>query len=83
MQTIQEVIVNAHIADLRREAESLRTERPIRRGTGGGDGASVATGARGAARRASVWLGHWLIGVGIGVSGSPGDAHAERAGRTA
>ena len=70
MQSLQEVIVNEHINDLRREAESLRMEQRIRHRTRDGDGARVR-------------LGHLLIGIGLALSGSAGDASGETVRRTA
>lgn len=73
MQTVQEFIVNEHINDLRREAESLRTERTMRHRTRDGDaGGQLMEGRRPPAR---VRLGHLLIGIGMAVSGSTGDPH--------
>lgn len=67
MDNIQQVIVNEHIEDLRREAESLRAERRMRHPTGDGDRAGGAANAPD--RPARVRLGHWLIGVGMAVAG--------------
>ncbi len=77
MQTIQQIIVNDHIDDLRREAESLRTERRMRHRTRDGDGSGTSNQAQAGRRPARVRLGHWLIGVGLAVSGSTGDAHGK------
>jgi hypothetical protein len=62
MQDLQQIIVNEHIGDLRREAEAQRSERRMRHRTREGD----SEGAR-------VRLGHWLIGVGTAVAGPAGD----------
>jgi hypothetical protein len=76
MQSLQEFIVNDHIKDLRREAESLRTEQRMRHRTrdadGGRDGPATSAGSRGARAR----VGHWVIGVGLAISGLPRDAHS-------
>jgi hypothetical protein len=70
MEDLQQMIVNEHIGDLRREAESIRTERRVNHRTRDGDGGkgseTVPEGDREGAR---VRLGHWLIGVGIAVAG--------------
>jgi hypothetical protein len=82
MQTLQEVIVNEHINDLRRDAESLRMEQRIRHRTRDGDGDGVATSPPASGRRVRVRFGHWLIGVGTALSGSAADSSGETA-RTA
>ena len=74
MEDVQQLIVNEHIRDLRREAERLRSERSI------ADQARAevceATSAAGGGtdpHRARVRIGHWLIDVGTAVAGSGGD----------
>jgi hypothetical protein len=73
MQTVQEFMVNEHINDLRREAESMRTERRMRHRTR--DWAGGGQSMQGRRPPARVRLGHLLIGIGIAVSGSTGDPH--------
>ena len=67
MEDLHQMIVNEHIGDLRREAESLRIERRARDGTRAGANATrTGDGPR-------VRLGNWLIGVGVAVSGTATD----------
>jgi hypothetical protein len=73
MRTLQEVIVNEHINDLRREAEILRMEQRMRHRTRDSDGDAAAARPGAGGRRARVRLGHWLFGVGTVLSGSTGD----------
>ena len=78
MQTLQEFIVNEHIDDLRREAEMLRTERRMRHRTRDDHGSVTASSTHTGRGSARVRVGHWLIGIGLAVSGSAGDARATR-----
>lgn len=67
MEDLRQMIVNEHIGDLRREAESLRMERRARDGTSArANGTQVGDGAR-------VRVGNWLISVGVAVSGTAAD----------
>lgn len=75
MKTLQEFIVSEHIDGLRREAEQLRTERRIRQRTRDDDGTRAGRRAQAGSRPARVRLGHWLIGIGLAVSGSAREAH--------
>ena len=68
MDQVQQLIVNEHIGDLHREADSLRTERRMRHHTRDGDGTPVEAHAE--HRPAWVRLGHWLIGLGTAVAGT-------------
>jgi hypothetical protein len=68
MNEIQQAIVNEHIADLRREAESLRTEQRMRHRTRDGEGSTEVKAAD--RHGARVRLGQWLIGVGNAVAGN-------------
>ena len=72
MDQVQHVIVNDRIGDLRREADSLRTERRMRHHTrdGDGDGGTSEIAVHQEHTPARVRLGHWLIGVGTAVAGS-------------
>ena len=79
MDHIQETIVKERIYDLHREAEFLRTERRMRHRPRDGDGHLNGSANSAAARRARVRVGHWLIGVGLAISGSAGDAHGGKA----
>lgn len=82
---LQQFIVMERIDDLHREAELLRTERRMRHRYRGADGSGIEpVAASGAGRRpARVRLGHWLIAVGIAVSGSASDKHGGTAGHAA
>ena len=77
MRDLQQLIVDDHIGDLRREGEALRAERrrsgdhPAERDVG-----AVADTPRPAAIPVRVRFGHWLIGVGAAVAG-PGGDHAD------
>lgn len=82
MEHPQQIIVNERIGDLRREAEAFRTARLVGHGTGGGRGHATGSGGD-PHRRARVRIGHWLIGVGMAVSGSSGDPHGGTAGNAA
>ena len=66
MEDLQQIIVNEHIHDLRRDAEASR----MRDAHGDDDRAGAPPGGVGAAR---VRLGEWLIGVGNAVAGSASD----------
>lgn len=81
MEESQQIFVNEHIDDLRREAEALRSERRVRHRTRYGDGSP--TTAQADRRGARVRLGHWLIGVGRAVAGTAGDPHGGTAGHPA
>ena len=70
MEDIRRIIVNEHIADLRRDAEALRVTRRAPHHTRDGDPA-CAEAPNG--RPARVRLGHWLIGLGTAVAGSASD----------
>lgn len=76
MEDIRRIIVNEHIADLRRDAEALRVTRRAPHHSRDGDPpcAEVPDG-----RPARVRLGHWLIGLGTAVAGSSGDRRGETA----
>jgi hypothetical protein len=76
MEDVKRIIVNEHIADLRRDADALRLTRraPHRSRDGDPTCAEAPDG-----RPARVRLGHWLIGVGTAVAG-PG---RDRSGGTA
>lgn len=70
MEDLQQIIVNEHIGDLRREAESLRLERDVANRTRDGDGREgSAAGPEPDRQGARVRLGHWLIDVGSAVAG--------------
>ncbi len=73
MDEIQQIIVNEHMDDLRRDAEEGRMRDHAR----DGDPEDPGTGSGRAAR---VRLGKWLIGVGTAVAGSAGDRRGGRAG---
>jgi hypothetical protein len=81
MEESQQIFVNEHIDDLRREAESLRSERRVRHRTRDGDGSGTA--AHTDPRGARVRLGHWLIGIGTAVAGTAGDPRSGTAGHAA
>ncbi len=81
MRTLQEFIVNEHIQDLRREAEMLRTERRMRHRTHDVTPDPIGNPSR--RRPVRVRLGHWLIGIGMAVSGSPADTQSGPAGHAA
>jgi len=70
MDQLQQVIVNDRIGDLRREADSLRTERRMRHHTRDGDGGTSGAVVPQEHTPARVRLGHWLIGLGSAVAGS-------------
>jgi hypothetical protein len=83
MQTMQQIIVNDHIADLRHEADILRAERAVR---------AARTARPGSADRrhhagpdpARVRLGHWLIALGSNIAGHRHlDHHADGRGDAA
>ena len=71
MRTLQQIMVDEHIGDLRRDAESLREERRIRQRTHDGDGPKIGDHSEPGAAR--VRVGQWLIGLGEAVSGSAGE----------
>ena len=79
MEDPQRIIVNEHIHDLQQDAQDLRSERQLRLHARDGDGHELA--GRTDPNGARVRLGHWLIGVGLAVAGSPSERHggAERA----
>jgi hypothetical protein len=70
MEDLRRIIVNEHLADLRREADALRIARRVPYHTRDGD-PTCADSPDG--RPARVRLGHWLIGLGTAVAGSAGD----------
>jgi hypothetical protein len=70
MEDIRRIIVNEHVADLRRDADALRVTRRVPNHTRDGD---PACGEAPDGRPARVRLGRWLIGVGTAVAGSAGD----------
>ena len=74
MDQFQQIFVNEHIDDLRREAESLRSERRVRHRSRDGDGSGTA--AQTPRRGARVRLGLWLIGIGSAVAGTSGEPHS-------
>jgi hypothetical protein len=84
MEDVQQLIVNEHIGDLRREAERLRSERSIadQERAEECEATPAATG-RTDPRGARVRVGHWLIGVGTAVAGSGGDRQGGAAGHAA
>jgi hypothetical protein len=74
MEDLQQILVNEHIGDLRRDAAGMRAESRIRNRTGD---AEVVTSRGDGAR---VRVGNWLIGVGTAVAGSAGDRRGEASG---
>jgi hypothetical protein len=70
MEDLRRIIVNEHLADLRRDAEAVRVTRRVPHHTRDGDPAICETSD---GRPARVRLGHWLIGLGTAVAGSAGD----------
>ena len=70
MEDIRRIIVNEHIADLRRDADALRLTRRVPYHTRDGDPACREAPD---GRPARVRLGHWLIGVGTAIAGSASD----------
>jgi hypothetical protein len=70
MEDLQRIIVNEHLADLRRDAEAFRVTRRAQHHIRDGD---PPMGKAPDGRPARVRLGHWLIGVGTAVAGSAGD----------
>lgn len=75
---LQHVIVDAHIAELLREGESLRSERGFG-STPSGDDDVGTTAARMRHHPARVRLGYWLIGVGAALAGDRRDDVRRRA----
>ena len=67
MEDLRRIVVNEHLADLRREADALRATRRVPYHTRDGDPECIEGPDDQPAR---VRLGHWLIGVGIAVAGS-------------
>jgi hypothetical protein len=67
MEDIRRIIVNEHIADLRRDADALRLTRRLPYHTRDRDPACAEAPD---GRPARVRLGHWLIGVGTAIAGS-------------
>jgi hypothetical protein len=80
MEDIRRIIVNEHIADLRREADALRATRRVPHHTRDGD---PTCGEAPDGRPARVRFGHWLIGLGTAVAGSSVDPRGGTAGRAA
>lgn len=70
MEDLRRIIVNEHVADLRREADALRATRRVPYHTRDGD---PECGEAPDGRPARVRLGQWLIGVGTAVAGSASD----------
>jgi hypothetical protein len=79
MEDIQQIIVNEHIDGLRRDAQGLRSDRQLRHLPNGARGRPAAAGSDRPGPR--VRLGHWLIGVGMAVSGTAGDPNEGAAGQ--
>ena len=77
MEDIRRIIVNEHMADLRRDADALRLTRRAPHHSRDGD-PTCAEAPDG--RPARVRLGHWLIGVGTAVAGSASDRKGGTAG---
>jgi hypothetical protein len=77
MEDIRRIIVNEHIADLRRDAEAFRvTRRAPHHSRDGNPACAEAPDGR----PARVRLGHWLIAVGTAVAGSASDRKGGTAG---
>jgi hypothetical protein len=77
MEDLRRIIVNEHIADLRRDADAFRVTRRLPYQTRDGD---PAYGEAPGAPPARVRLGRWLIGLGTAVAGSAGDRKSGTAG---
>lgn len=73
MDEIQQILVNEHMHDLRRDADEGRLRDHARYGDPEDPGRSSGRAAR-------VRLGQWLIGVGTTVAGSAGDRRGGTAG---
>jgi hypothetical protein len=80
MEDLRRIIVNEHIADLRRDADALRVTRRASHHSRDGDPACAEAPD---GRPARVRLGHWLIGLGTAVAGTSVDPRGGTAGRTA
>jgi hypothetical protein len=80
MEDPRRIVVNEHLADLRREADALRATRRVPYHTRDGD---PECGEAPDDQAARVRLGHWLIGVGTAVAGSAGNRRGGTAGNTA
>lgn len=80
MEDLRQIIVNEHLAELRRDADALRVTRRVPNHTRDGD---PACGEAPESQPARVRLGHWLIGVGTAVAGTSADARGGTAGNTA
>jgi hypothetical protein len=70
MEDLRRIVINEHLADLRREADALRATRRVPYHTRDGDPECAEAPDNQPAR---VRLGHWLIGVGTAVAGHASD----------
>jgi len=70
MEDLRRIIVNEHIADLRRDADAIRVTRRASHHSRDGDPACAEAPD---GRPARVRLGHWLIGLGTAVAGPASD----------
>jgi hypothetical protein len=77
MEDYRQIIVNEHIADLRRDATEFRVTRRAGRHIRDGDRASCEVPEGQPAR---VRLGRWLIGLGTAVAGSASERRDGTAG---
>jgi hypothetical protein len=77
MEDLQRIVVDEHIADLRRDADALRMTRRVTYHTRDGDPTCIEAPDD---RPARVRLGRWLIGVGTAVAGSASDRKGGTAG---
>lgn len=80
MEDLRRIVVNEHLAELRRDADAVRVTRRVPHQIRDGD---ADCGEPPNARPARVRLGHWLIGVGTAVAGTSADPRGGTARNTA